>query len=101
MSDQFPYLGPVEALTIELAASRCHMSADAFREHYDGPVAYLGNNRSLPRYPAYAVHDWLVRQSQAMRPQAVGSKWDRFGSDEEGNSQRPKGIRTRQEREAS
>lgn len=49
----------IEALSIELAAVRCGVSADYIVAHYDGDYVYLGR---LKRILSTDLANWLDRQ---------------------------------------
>jgi hypothetical protein len=51
-----PYYGPVEALTMEQAASRLGIGIDLFRKRYTGRVLRIGAN---VRIAAADLHEWL------------------------------------------
>lgn len=91
-----PYAGPVEALSVEAAASRFGVSAEHFLTVYDGPRVYLGRDSSLLRIPAYALHEWLAGRAFVPGDAGGGSAWDRFGDGKktgrEGVSKRSKGA---------
>ena len=56
MSDNRPYYGPVEALTMEGAASRLGIGLDLFRKRYTGRIIRIGAN---VRIMAADLHEWL------------------------------------------
>lgn len=96
--EDFPYLGPVEALKPEAAAMRLGISLDTLREQYDGPISYLGSGQSNPVYPAFGLHNWLV--SRSMRK---GAAKDSGGFGSFGNGAKDKkqeGVRARPKRQA-
>ena len=51
-----PYYGPVEALTMEQAASRLGIGLDLFRKRYTGRIVKIGAN---VRIAAADLHEWL------------------------------------------
>lgn len=61
MTDR-PYAGPVEALSVEEAAVRVRLSADAFEKLYSGRWTYLGR---LKRVTAADLHEWLQKDQTA------------------------------------
>lgn len=98
MSDAVPYLGPVEAMTIEEAAFRIRRSADYFKKHYPGPYTYLSEDgQGEPRVPAYGLHDWIVQSSRDKGAATAPSAWDNFGNGgKKGKPGRPQRLRERQ-----
>lgn len=73
MTDTPPYTGPVEALSLEAAAARFGVSGDFIKADYPGPFVYLGEGKSLLRYPAYGLHDWLASKAQYKADAAGGA----------------------------
>lgn len=77
VSQMRPYYGPVEALTVEAAASRIGIGLDLFRKRYTGRYVRIGAN---VRVMAADLHDWLDGLG------ASGLKsdpWDGVGDDAE------------------
>ena len=66
---------PVEALTFEQAAVRLSMSVDALREHYDGPITYLGKKESMPRISSHHLRAWLDKKAGKSTVVAL-NEWD-------------------------
>ena len=77
--DEAPYTGPFELLTLEQAAGRCGCSADHFLSVYDGHRLYLGEGKSLLRFPAWALHEWSCRQVASGIQAQGGTVWDQVG----------------------
>jgi hypothetical protein len=81
MSETPPYTGPVEALSLEQVCARLSCSSDYFKSQYSGPVVYLGAGRSMLRYPAYGVHEWLAQRATAAKVGKTkpAKSWEGFG----------------------
>lgn len=72
-----PYYGPVEALTMEQAASRLGIGLDLFRKRYTGRLIRIGAN---VRVAAADLHDWLDGLGGAG---LKSDPWDGVGDDAE------------------
>lgn len=77
MSEGKPYYGPVEALTMEAAASRLGIGLDLFRKRYTGRVIRIGAN---VRIFAADLHEWLDALGGAG---VKADPWDGVGDDAE------------------
>ena len=78
MAETRPYYGPVEALTVEQAASRIGVGLDLFRKRYTGRYVRIGAN---VRVMAADLHDWLDRLGAGA---VAADPWDGVGDAEEG-----------------
>ena len=73
-----PYYGPVEALTVEQAASRIGVGLDLFRKRYTGRYVRIGAN---VRVMAADLHEWLDHLGAGA---VAADPWDGVGDAEEG-----------------
>lgn len=77
MLERRAYAGPVEALTMEEAASRLRIGLDLFRKRYTGPLVKIGAN---VRVSASDLQAWLDDNSTAT---VQGDSWAGVGDDAE------------------